>query len=366
MHNSAPAGAVRRKKSALLPRWLVVAMASVAVLASAGAATFAYSTARRMYGRLDGSAPEAPVVDLSPLTSALNPANLAPASTPVPRFQCGTLTRTVTVLVMGIDQRRNAAEQGPYRTDTMIVLSLDPLTKRAAMLSIPRDLWVTIPDYGAGRVSNRINTANMFGDAYGYPGGGPALATKTAQLALGIPIDHYVRLNFTAFEDFIDLIGGIDVVVPEDIYDPKYPTEDGNVELYQISAGQHHLDGVQALKYARTRRTVGSDFDRADRQQQVIYAVRDKVMEPNRLPQLLARAPELAEMFADSVQTDFTANEVACLAQIAQDVPRGSIRNAAIDEERTAAWITPEGWEVLVPQRDKIAELMLSLFGTLQ
>ena len=187
MHTPGPAGAVRRRKPTLLPRRLIVAMIGVAVLASAGVAAFAYSTARRMYGRLDGSAPEGPVVDLSPLTSALNPANLAPASTPAPRFQCGTLTRTVTVLVMGIDQRRNAAEQGPYRTDTMIVFSLDPLTRRAAMLSIPRDLWVTIPDYGAGRTSNRINTANMFGDAYGYPGGGPALAMNTVQLNLGIP-----------------------------------------------------------------------------------------------------------------------------------------------------------------------------------
>ncbi len=367
MRNSGPGAGGPRRRPPDLPPWFVVGAIVVALALSAGAAALVYSTVRGLYGRLDGSAPEVPIISLSPLGSALNPAPPAAAGTPAPAqtWQCATFTRTVTVLLTGIDQRTtDPYDTGPYRTDTMILITLDPLRKTVTMLSIPRDLWVTIPDYGYGRVNNRINTANAFGDGAGYPGGGPALAMKTVQLNLGVRVDHYARVNFTAFEDFIDLIGGIDVVVPYDINDPKYPTGDYNVELYQISAGQHHLNGVEALKYARTRHTIGSDFDRTARQQQVLLAVRDKVMEPNRLPQLLARAPELTQMFRDSVQTDLTLNDVACLAELAKGIPRANIRSASIDENYTLPWKTPEGWDVLLPKRDEIAKMMVDLFGT--
>ncbi len=123
----------------------------------------------------------------------------------------------VNILVMGIDAR--PGEEGPWRTDTMMVLTVDPLTLSAGMLSIPRDLWVPIPGYGEGR----INTANYLGDAYDYPGGGPALAARTVQYNLGVPIHHYVRVDFSAFVHLVDLIGGIDIYVPEEINDPWYP-----------------------------------------------------------------------------------------------------------------------------------------------
>src|SRR5258706_15073181 len=100
----------------------------------------------------------------------------------------------VNILLMGIDQR--LSEEGPWRTDTMIVLMVDPTAKRAGMLSLPRDLWVEIPDYN---VYDRINTAHFRGDADDYPGGGgPALAMKTAQNFLGLQIDHFAVVNFYA------------------------------------------------------------------------------------------------------------------------------------------------------------------------
>ncbi|RME34106.1 MAG: LytR family transcriptional regulator, partial [Thermoflexia bacterium] len=102
-------------------------------------------------------------------------------------------TDRVNILVMGIDAR--PGEEGPFRTDSMMILTIDPLTRSAGILSIPRDLWVPIPGYGEGR----INTANAIGDAYDYPGGGPALAARTVQYNLGVPIHHYVRVDFGAF-----------------------------------------------------------------------------------------------------------------------------------------------------------------------
>lgn len=154
----------------------------------------------------------------------------------------------VNVLLLGIDQRAGEREPG-YRTDTMIVFTLDPVSMEAGILSIPRDIWVPIP----GFENNRINTANFIGDTRDYPGGGIALAKKTVEQFLGIPIHYVVRINFTAFESFIDRIGGITIEVPEDIYDPEYPTENYGTEVFQLSKGVHTLDGETALSYARTR-----------------------------------------------------------------------------------------------------------------
>lgn len=179
----------------------------------------------------------------------------------------------VNVLLLGIDQRAGEHERA-YRTDTMIVLTLDPLTLEAGVLSIPRDLWVLHPgDFD--QVNYRINQANFLGDAFDYPGGGIALARKTVENFLGISIHFVVRINFTAFEYFIDRIGGIVIDVPEPIYDPAYPTEDYGVEVFSLPAGLQTMDGLTALKYARTRHSQNGDFDRARRQQQVMMAVRE-------------------------------------------------------------------------------------------
>jgi len=147
-----------------------------------------------------------------------------------------------------------------------------PLQGSVGMLSIPRDLWVTIPGYG----ENRINTAHYLGDKNGYPGGGPALAMKTVQYNLGVPVHFYVRVDFDGFRRIVDTLGGIDIEIPQTINDPKYPDENYGYDPFYIEAGLQHLDGDTALKYARTRATAGADFARARRQQQVLFAIREK------------------------------------------------------------------------------------------
>jgi len=176
----------------------------------------------------------------------------------------------VNILIMGLDSADMAGREGPARTDTMILLTLDPVTRTAGMLSIPRDLWVNVPGYG----NNKINTAYFLGEGYGEPGGGPGLAIKTVEKFLGIPIHFYAQIDFSAFEQFIDELGGVEVDVPEEIsVDPIGPHN-----TVVLEPGLQTLDGPTALAYARNRDTVGNDFDRAQRQQQVIMAIRDRIL----------------------------------------------------------------------------------------
>jgi LCP family protein required for cell wall assembly len=244
----------------------------------------------------------------------------------------------------------------------MLVLTLDPVTKTGGMLSMPRDLWVPIPGYGVGR----INTAHVLGEIDEYPGGGPALAVKTVQNNLGVPIHYYARVDFNAFVELVNRIGGIDIYVEEEIDDPAYPSHDpadpyGYDPLY-IEAGQHHFDGEMALKYARTRHSAGGDFDRAERQQKVLRAIFTKITRLNMLPTLVAQAPQMWDLLRDSVETDLTLDQIIALARLATQVDPDAIRFAVIDEQYTVFHETDDGKQVLVPLREKMRELRDDVF----
>ena len=268
----------------------------------------------------------------------------------------------VNMLVMGIDQREGEKDVA-FRTDTMIVLTLDPVTLHAGVLSIPRDLWVPIPGYDNGRV----NTANFLGDAYDYPGGGPALARKTVEQLLGVPINFYARVNFTAFEQMINDIGGITVDVPEDIYDPAYPTEDYGTEVFSINKGTQTLDGATALKFARTRHSLANgDFDRARNQQLVLLAIKQKLSDPQVFLATLSKAPQLIQRLNTSVKTDMSFEQMQQLAALAQKVDSKDIQTAVLDQNYSefATTLTNPPQEVQVPIRTRIAELRDTFFST--
>jgi LCP family protein required for cell wall assembly len=285
------------------------------------------------------------------------------SSTPLPGELPETLSpwsgnERINILLLGIDERQD--QDGPWRTDTMIVLTLDPAAMTAGMISIPRDLWVEIPGYG----NDRINKAFFLGDADRYPGGGPALAMRTVQHNLGIPIHHYVTINFGAFVTLIDQIGCIEVDVPEAINDPDYPAAAGfGYDPFYIDAGHHTLCGEDALRYARTRATFGGDFDRAARQQQVIYAIRDRVLSSGQLPQLIGQAPELWNTLQDGVSTSLSLQQVIQLALLAQDIPDSNICSAVIDGQYVDMVTLSDGSQVLVPDHDSIRELVLEIFS---
>lgn len=264
----------------------------------------------------------------------------------------------VNILLLGTDER--SGEHGPWRTDTMIVVTIDPASMTAGMLSIPRDLWVFIPGYSEGR----INTAHFIGEAKDYPGGGPALAMKTVQYNLGIPLHYYIRVNFDGFREIIDTIGGIDLYVEEEIKDPKFPDESHGYEPLYIAAGQHHFDGEMTLKYVRTRHG-GSDFERIERQQKVILAVRDKGLRFDLLPQLLPQLPRLMRTASESVQTDLPPEEIIRLAKLAAQIDTEHIKTAAIDASLTVPTTLESGAKVLIPVREKIRPMVDEIFTSL-
>jgi LCP family protein required for cell wall assembly len=261
----------------------------------------------------------------------------------------------VNILLLGIDERER--EEGPWRTDTMILVTIDPATKSAGMLSIPRDLWVPIPGYQ----ESRINNAHFFGDLTKYPGGGPALAKKTVQYNIGLPVHYYIRLNFAAFEKLVDLIGGIDVLIDHTIDDAEYPNGSYGYEPFHLDAGMQHLDGKTALKYARTRHDMMGDFGRAHRQQQVMLAIRDKALKANMLPQLLPRAGEIATTLGDAIQTDLSMQQMLALAKLGTEIDRNHIKSVYIDQTMTLPFETPEKDQVLIPLRDEIRKVRDSL-----
>ncbi|MCK5317368.1 MAG: LCP family protein [Anaerolineales bacterium] len=260
----------------------------------------------------------------------------------------------VTVLVMGLDFRDWVASDDTPRSDTMMLITIDPITMQAGMLSIPRDLWVEIP----GFTYNRINTAYMLGEAYNLPGGGPALAQKTVENLLGVPINYYAVLDFHTFERLIDEIGGIDVLVKDRIRIAPIGGESSWLE-----AKPYHLNGPEALAYARVRKNAGGDFGRAERQQQVILAALDRVVGFDILPGLVARSPALYQELASGIRTNLNLEQIISLAWLALKVPTENIQSGAIAPPKMVGFYTrPDGAQVLRFVPDQIRILRDEIF----
>jgi len=235
-----------------------------------------------------------------------------------------TVQRT-TILLLGVDARPG---QTIARTDTIILLTLNPETGAAGMLSIPRDLKVRP---SALNRDMKITSVYPAGEAAGYTGGGAALLGETVNELLGYPIDYYVVVNFDGFKQIIDLLGGVEITVPYEIYDDKYPDENyGYLPPIHFLPGNQHMDGDRALKYARTRHA-DNDYARAGRQQQVIMAIKDKVTEPGQMSALLPRLPGLAIAMANSVQTDMPVDKAIALARVIDQMDLNNIARVVID-----------------------------------
>jgi len=259
----------------------------------------------------------------------------------------------VNILLLGVDQR--PGEEGPWRSDTMIIVSVDPRSVTAGALSIPRDLYVEIPGYG----ERRINMAHFLGDAYHYPGEGPGLAMKTIEYNFGVPVHYYIRVDFQGFREIIDYLGGITIDVEEEIWDYRYPDGQYGYSTVHIPAGAQVMNGRTALQYARTRHG-GSDFDRLRRQQQVLMATRAKALRLELIPKI----PLLARTMGHAVKTNLQLGEVITLAQIATQVDAEDIRFAVIDETMTVPMVLDNGADVLFPKRDKIREVVEEILSS--
>ena len=257
----------------------------------------------------------------------------------------------VNVLVMGLD-RRPDEEHFVTRTDTLILATVDPRGVYAGMLSIPRDLWVTLPGGSVGRV----NTAHFFAEA-DQAGSGPAATVNTVRSNFGVDVHRYVRMDLIGFVRIIDALGGIQIDVPNALIDYEYPTYDYGTQMVAFEAGPQHMNGEQALAYARIRHG-SSDFQRAERQQLVIDAIFRRLLTPTAWPRL----PVAAATAFSAVDTDVTPLDLALLAPTLLRVGPAGLDRRVIQGSMVQPYTTDAGASVQLPVWEQINPVLLEMF----
>lgn len=241
----------------------------------------------------------------------------------------------------------------------MMVISIEPDNQAMILLSVPRDLYVEIP---AIQAQKRINDAYRIGEEIDYPGGGGRLACDTLEKLLDITIDHYALINFRVFHTLIDAIGPIRVCPRQPIHDEKFPGPAYSYITIDFPAGCQDLDAEKLLQYARVRNNAGNDFGRMQRQQEIIQAVRAKVLTGPGLLNLVRQAPHLWRQLTAEIVTDMTVVEIVKVAEMAAHVSKEKIYAAApsLRNGLVANHITPQEAQVLLPRphlRARVREL---------
>jgi LCP family protein required for cell wall assembly len=271
-----------------------------------------------------------------------------PGQDPSPPAWTGT--ERLNVLLLGVDTRDEGS--ATKNTDTMIVLSLDPVNKTGAMLSIPRDVYVDRP----GVFTGKVNAA--------YAVGGYDLARKVLEDLLGIRLNAYALVDFDAFTKIVDSVGGVVIDVRRPVRDESYPTPDYGIERLDITAGPQLMDGQTALRFARSRHDT-NDYSRAQRQQLVLSALRSRMAEGD----FLRGLPGLIDRVGSVVQTNFDPANIPPLAQFGTGIDGDAIRSEVLYPcggayphcELRASTSAQNGF-ILVPDRAKIRDLAAALF----
>lgn len=270
---------------------------------------------------------------------------------PVPVFDLPE--GTTNILLLGKDM--NADGSSDTRTDTMIVVSINRETRTASMISLPRDLYVYMPN----RIMSRLNTAVTLG--------GVDLLKQTILYNFGIPIHYYAQVDFEGFKQIVDLLGGVQMAVSCPLQDWRLispeldPTVEENWEQFRLEAGVYQMDGDLALWYARSRLTT-TDFDRGRRQQQLLQGMLNQSVDLG----LVAKAPELWSTFSDVVETDMDIGRILQLASIAPDVRNNGIQHLYL-AGKMQSWTVPESgasvqlpiWEGEDMMKDTFRRLLL-------
>lgn len=239
----------------------------------------------------------------------------------------------VNILLLGSDQR---PYEGGFRTDVIILVTINLDRQTINMTSFPRDLYVTLP----GFYNDRINAAQFRG---GFP-----LMAETFVYNFGVRPDYYGLVNFYGFTTFVDTFDGIDVEVGQGLTDHR----DG-YGYYTVSPGSVHMDGETALWYVRSRYST-SDFDRTRRQQEVVLALIRRLANLNMIPKF----PDLYNQFQDSIETNLPLTEIIPLLSVADEFLDGQIGRYAIGPGQVSNWITPSGSQVLLPNKEAIQSIL--------
>lgn len=304
----------------------------------------------------------------APATPA--PGSAAPMGTALPTSTIPTWNGTdrLNILLIGTDQRPG---QGTFNTDTLIVVSVDPISRQVAMFSLPRDtVDVPIPAGPAQSVfgtvyRGKINSLwmNASGRPDAFPGNDRtrgANALKSAIGALyGIDIQYYVEVNFDGFRSIVDTIGGVTINVQNPVLDDHYPGDHGTIRVY-IPAGVQHMDGAQALIYARERKTLGeSDFTRAQRQQRVILSIRQQADPAT----VLANLSQLLTDLQKSFKTDIPQGKLPQLIGLSSRVDSTNVHSFVFSPPRYGSEGTVNGTYLIEPDVAAIRQAVATAFS---
>lgn len=239
----------------------------------------------------------------------------------------GEKDKRINVLLIGIGGNNH---EGGQLADTIIIMSVDPVQKRAAMFSLPRDLLVEIPGHGL----RKINNAQAFGE-FEEEGTGPLVMQKVVENTFGIPIHYYIRADFNGFAKIVDVLGGLNIDVDRSFTDYQYPTLSKKYQTVSFAAGPQIMDGETALMYARSRHSVmnneGSDFARSKRQQKILAAIREKVLSTDFLlnPKKISA---VTEELKENIATDFSNWEMLQFANLMRDIDTSTMTNVVFDD----------------------------------
>jgi LCP family protein required for cell wall assembly len=206
----------------------------------------------------------------------------------------------------------------------MIIVAIDPETKQVGVISVPRDLWIILPNY-----ANRINTLDFVG--------GTEFVKQALQYEFGIPIHYYARVNFAGFVRAVDTVGGITVDVQCRIYETG-----GELGTVDIPAGPVEMDGEKALAFARSRLTT-TDYDRMRRQQAVLLALRKKLLNAEMLPRL----PDLVGTLSQMTETDIPPQTLLSLARLGAEIDLKNVHGFLLDEKVMRGVATSSGASIM-------------------
>jgi LCP family protein required for cell wall assembly len=275
-----------------------------------------------------------------------------PISTPA------TAQSRINILFLGIDSSEIRTHA---LTDTLLVVSVDPATGSAAMISFPRDI-ADFPLYSGGTYHGKINALMTDADKHPtkFPDGGVTTLTKELGYLLGVPIHYYAAINLDGFEAMIDRVGGVTITNASAIDDPAYGgwKEPGRIGFH-LSAGKHLLDGENALAYVRSRKGAGNnDFERARRQQQLLIALEHKLTDPSMLPKL----PQLLDDATKTITTSFPPDRLEEMLALGRTIDDANITRKVLGPPYALRDMSAADYRlVIVPT--KIAALSIALFG---
>ncbi|MFA6547552.1 MAG: LCP family protein [Candidatus Magasanikbacteria bacterium] len=263
----------------------------------------------------------------------------------------------INILLLGIG---GAGHDGPYLSDTNIILSIKPSTKEVAMISIPRDLGVTIDDHGV----RKINSADAFGEAQ-TPGAGGEYARQIFAKTFGMDIPYYARVDFTAFQEIIDEVGGVTVNVPRAFVDYEFPGANFSYRTISFDTGVQSMDGQRALDFARSRHGnngEGSDFARSRRQQLMISALKEKLLSVGTYTNPV-RVQNILQSLSSHITTNLNFGQTMYLANLAKDADK-NIKMLVLDNSETGflkSYIADSGAYILAPVTGNFDNINLAI-----